>query len=143
MAKPKEGVATNGEQMHYSEGAMVQKDGNYLLIDRAVPPLGFAGVAGHVDENEDPEQSLLREVEEEVGLKITDRKLLFEEELDWNWCSKGVDIHYWYLFGCTVIGELKRSERETKSAGWYTPEEIKGLTLEPVWDYWFKKMKII
>jgi 8-oxo-dGTP pyrophosphatase MutT (NUDIX family) len=143
MTNPKQGISKSGGPMHYSVGALICKDGRYLLIDRGVSPLGFAGVAGHIDEDEDPEESLLREVEEEVGLRVSNRRILFEEELDWNWCSKKVDIHYWYLFECEVEGNLKRNERETQSAGWYTPEEIKELTLEPAWDYWFKKLKII
>lgn len=133
----------SGERMHYSVGALIERDGKYLLIDRAVPPLGFAGVAGHVDEGEDAPQSLEREVKEESGLEINNYKLLFEEELDWNWCSKGVKSHYWYLFKCDVSGELERSKRETKSIGWYNGEEIKKLNLEPVWEYWFKKLNII
>lgn len=129
--------------MHYSVGAAIKKDGKYLLIDRANPPFGFAGVAGHIDEGEDKIQTLEREVKEESGLKVESYKLLFEQELDWNWCGKGANSHYWYLFDCKVSGELKRNYIETKSIRWYTPDEIKGLTLEPVWEYWFKKLKII
>ena len=143
MNIPKQDTAKNGQPIHYSVGALIREGEKYFLIDRAVPPLGFAGVAGHVDENESSEEALMREVEEESGFKIQNHKLLFEEELDWNWCSKGVNSHYWYLFDCQVSGELKRSERETKSVGWYNADEIKKLTLEPVWDYWFKKLKII
>ena len=65
------------------------------------------------------------------------------EELGWNWCSKGVGAHYWYLFECSVSGEMERNEQETKSAGWYRKDEIKTLKLEPVWEYWFKKLNII
>ncbi len=129
--------------MHFSVGALIEQEGKYLLIERAVPPLGFAGVAGHVDEGEDERQAVVREVKEEVGFEARDPKLLFEEELDWNWCSKGVTSHYWYFFHCPVSGDLARSMRETKSAGWYSKEEIKNLTLEPVWEYWFKKLDII
>jgi 8-oxo-dGTP pyrophosphatase MutT (NUDIX family) len=143
MAQPKEGRTKDGAPMHFSVGALIEQDGKYLLIERAVPPLGFAGIAGHVDEGEDERQAVVREVKEEVGFEVRDPKLLFEEELDWNWCSKGVTSHYWHLFHCPVSGDLARSMRETKSAGWYSKEEIKNLTLEPVWEYWFKKLDII
>ena len=129
--------------MHSSVGALIERDGKYLLIERAVPPLGFAGVAGHVDEGEDERQAVVREVKEEVGFDVRDPKLLFEEELDWNWCSKGATSHYWYFFHCPVSGDLARSMRETKSAGWYSKEEIKKMTLEPAWEYWFKKLEVI
>jgi 8-oxo-dGTP pyrophosphatase MutT (NUDIX family) len=143
MAIPKKGETRDGKPMHFSAGALILRDGKYLLIDRAVPPLGFAGVAGHIDEGEDEQQAVVREIREETGLEADSAKLLFEEELGWNWCSKGVGAHYWYLFECSVSGEMERNEQETKSAGWYRKDEIKTLKLEPVWEYWFKKLNII
>lgn len=143
MVKAKEGIAKNGKVLHYSVGALIYKKGKYLLIDRTIEPFGFASVAGHIDEGESPVEALVREVEEEINLKVENKKLLDEEELDWNWCSKGVEVHHWYIFECEVAGKVKRSKRETKSAGWYTRDEIKELKLEPSWEYWFKKLKII
>lgn len=143
MAEPKVGRSSKWEVMHYSVGAVIENDGKYLLIDRVKPPLGFAGVAGHIDEGEDEVTALLREVGEESGLTVVRHRLLFEEELDWNECSKGVRTHYWYLFECEVEGDLGQNVRETRFIGWYLPEEIRGLTLEPVWKYWFDKRGII
>ena len=139
----KQGKSKDGKPMHYSVGAVIKKDSKYLLIDRVKPPLGFAGLAGHIDEGENEVEALKREVEEESGLKIDNHKILFKEELDWNWCSKEVDVHYWYLFECNVSGVIKRNYVETKSIGWHTVDEIRKLKLEPVWNYWFKKLKII
>ena len=143
MSNPKRGKSKNGKLMHYSVGALVRKNNKYLLIDRVKPPLGFAGLAGHIDKGEDEIQAIRREVEEESGLKIDDYKILFEEELDWNVCSGGVGVHYWYLFKCNVSGEVKQNYIETKSIGWYSIDKIKKLKLEPVWEYWLKKLKII
>jgi 8-oxo-dGTP pyrophosphatase MutT (NUDIX family) len=142
MPTPKKFIR-DGKVFHFSVGAVVKLDGKYLLIDRAIAPFGFAGVAGHVDDGETAEQTLVREVEEEVGLKITAQKLIFEEFVDWNWCAKGITGHFWYLFDCEVSGEIKHNFRETKSVGWYSQDEIKKLKLEPVWNYWFKKLGII
>ena len=143
MSKPKQDKNKDGKLMHYTVGALIKKDNKYLLIDRVNLPLGFAGIAGHIDEGENEIQALKREIEEEGGLKVNDQKLLFEEKLDWNWCNKGIGIHYWYLFECDVSGEIKQNYIETKSIGWYDVDEIKKLKLEPVWEYWFKKLKII
>lgn len=129
--------------MHYSVGALIRGDATYLLIDRAILPYGFACPAGHIDEGENAEEALAREVKEEVDLMTHDARLLFEEELDWNWCNKGVRNHYWYVFVCEVTGEVKSNNQEAKSAKWYTVEEIKKLALEPVWEYWFKKLKVL
>ncbi len=143
MGAPKTGVSRSGKQMHYSSGAVIKREGKYLLIDRAVEPFGFAGPAGHVDKGETEEDALKREVEEEVGLRILKHRKLYEEELDWNWCSKGVNVHHWRVYECEVEGDIRRSLRETRSAGWYTPGEIKRIKLEPVWEYWFRKMGLI
>ena len=143
MAVPKEAKSKNNQPMHFSVGALIQKDDKYLLVDRVVPPLGFAGLAGHVDEGEEQLVAIKREVEEESGLKVKECQLLFEEELDWNWCARGFNVHFWFLYTCQVSGKIRWNKRESKSIGWYAPEEIKKLNLEPVWGYWFKKLKII
>lgn len=143
MALPKEGIAKDGRKLHYSVGAVIVENGRYLLIDRRSPPFGFAGVAGHIDEGETSEEALKREIKEESGLDVFDKKMLFEEEIPWNWCSKGVGVHHWYLFGCDVAGTIKKNIEETKSIGWFTLEQIKELKLEPVWEYWFKKLHLI
>ena len=126
--------------MHYSVGALIENDGKYLLIDRAKPPFGFAGVAGHIDTGENELEALMREVKEESGLEVKSYELLFEEELDWNECRHGVKVHYWRLFRCVVVGELVRNLQETKSIKWYSLEQIRNLPLEPVWKYWFDKI---
>ncbi|MFH0892723.1 MAG: NUDIX domain-containing protein [Candidatus Falkowbacteria bacterium] len=141
--KPKSGTSSDGRPMHYSVGAVIVKDGKYLLIDRAREPFGFAGVAGHVDEGEVPELAMEREVREESGFTVVDFEYLYEEEVPWNYCGAGVKCHYWYLFICEVEGEERKEDEEAKSMGWYTPEEMEKLTLEPVWKYWFEKMGIL
>lgn len=142
MSDPKIGEH-NGATIHYSVGAVIRKDGKYLLIDRGVPPPGFAGVAGHIDEGENADDAVAREVEEETGLHVEKAELACEEFLEWNWCSKGVTGHYWYVYTCTVSGDIARDERETKSAGWYSAEEIKALPMERAWEYWFQKLNVI
>ena len=143
MPEPKKATSAKGEPMHYSVGAIIKSEDKYFLMDRAIEPFGFASPAGHIDEGETPEKAMIREVFEEVGLKVTSSKLIAEEELDWNYCSKNVNTHYWYVYECEAEGNPTRNEREAKSIGWYTKEEIKNLLLEPVWAYWFYKFKII
>lgn len=142
MPRPKE-IVVNDKIFHVSVGALIESDEKYLLIERAIPPRGFAGVAGHVDEGETPGESLLREVQEEVGLRLKKYELLLEEAVHWNWCNAGVTGHYWYLYRALSEGEIKRNDREVSSVQWYTKEEINKLNLEPVWAYWFKKLKVL
>jgi 8-oxo-dGTP pyrophosphatase MutT (NUDIX family) len=143
MGNPKLGVSKKHEPMHYSVGALIKKNNKYLLIDRAKFPPGFAGIAGHIDEGENEYEALEREVKEESGLKLESSSLLFEKELDWNECRRGIKTHYWFLFECTVSGKIERNYAETNAIGWYTVDELKKLKLEPVWEYWFKELKII
>lgn len=143
MVAPKESITKNNTPLHFSVGALIKRDGKYLLIDRTKLPLGYAGIAGHIDEGENPIDALRREIDEESGLKVANANLLFEEELDWNYCSRGINSHYWYLFDCEVVGEIKVKSSEAKSMRWYNTQEIKNLNLEPVWKYWFEKLNII
>ena len=129
--------------MHYSVGALITQNGKYLMIDRTSPPLGFACIAGHIDDGEEEVQALKREIKEESGLTVRDLKLLFKEKIDWNWCKRGIKVHYWSLFNCKVSGKIKQNKEESKSINWYTKKQIQKLKLEPVWEYWFRKLNII
>ena len=138
MAEAKKGFSKDGRLMHYSVGAIIKKDKKYLLIDRATEPFGFAGIAGHVDVGENPEQALVREVKEESGLTVVRYALITERLFDRNKCSNGVNVHYWYLYMCGVTGDLEWNKREAKSIGYHTLEQMRELKLELVWKYWFK-----
>jgi len=142
MIKHKEGIASNGELLHYSAGAIIKRGGKYLLIDRVSPPYGFAGLAGHIDEGESGDDTITREVIEESGLKVLSYKLLFEEEILWNYC-RSAPSHKWRLYECEVEGEVIQNKEESKSIGWYSVDEMKNLNLEPIWKYWFEKLGII
>lgn len=147
MGKEEVGFATTGKLMHYSVGAIIKSKNKFLLIDRQKDPLGMAGIAGHVDMGEDEITALYREVKEETGLDVINSQLIWQEEVHNNTCSKGVDVHYWHLFLCEVVGDIIWNEAETKSIGWFTVDEIRHLykvnRLEPVWEYWFKKLRVI
>lgn len=141
--KPKQTLTRSGEQMHHTVGAVIAVDGKYLLIDRDMEPFGFAGLAGHIDEDESPEETLVRKVKEESGLALKNFALLYEEEVPWNRCRVGVSSHYWYLYHCEVEGVVQNNAEASKSIGWYTGAEMKKLVMEPVWKYWFEKLGIL
>src|SRR3989338_1709728 len=144
MSEKALGIASNGKQMHYSVGALIVKDGKYLLLDRRRKPYGFAGVAGHIEIGETPVEAIERKVKEESNLDSVTCQILFDEEVVWNECSYGDFAHYLYLFKINVDGtDFKLNEDEGKEMGWFTKEYIKRLNLEPVWRYWFEKLGII
>lgn len=130
--------------MHISVGVVIKdRSDKILMIDRAAYPYGWACPAGHVDEDETPEQAAARESREEVNIEIKKLKLLHEEYVDWNECVKGIKGHYWYIYkAINWTGQEKRSQQETKNIGWFSAADAKKLKLEPVWEYWFQKLKI-
>ncbi|MDD5527743.1 MAG: NUDIX hydrolase [Patescibacteria group bacterium] len=128
--------------MHQSAGAIIKdKEGRVLLIERKFAPFGWAGPAGHIDEGEDPERAMKREMREEVGLQVEKSQLLFHEMLAWNKCSRGVLGHDWYLYEVLEwSGEIKREKSEVKNIRWVELDKIKDLPLEEAYQYWFKKL---
>jgi len=147
MIKLKEGLSKSGERMHYSVGGLINIDGKYLLIDRIYKPLGFACPAGHIDLGEIPEESFLREIKEETGLKINKFRLLFEEETNAT-CGLGANHHYYYVYECQDIsGKIIFDISEAKSIGLYSEKEIQHFAhqkrMEPIWEYWFRKKGVI
>ncbi len=149
---------------HKSVGMLVWRDNKILLIERKKPPFGFAPPAGHIDGDDFFEESAKRELEEEVGLKTKDFKLLIEGRKN-NPCRRENGTwHYWKIFEIEATGDIKRSEDETKQAGFYSKSDLLLLSIktekylsgdiqqgdwenspgiEPVWYEWFKKLNII
>ena len=134
-----------------SVGGICEDNGKILMIFRRYEPYGWACPAGHVEEGEHVEDALIKEFDEEVGLKVVGMEQLAKEEVPWNNCyqSEGAG-HRWGVFKAFCLGELKVGEEETvtdpktgKSWGWFTREEIGDLELEPVWRYWFEKLGYI
>ena len=86
---------------------------------------------------------MIREVREETNISIKKYKLIAAEFVDWNECSRGVRGHDWSLFEAIEWEGEAVSNSESKNMKWVGVDEIKGLELEPVWKYWFEKLKII
>lgn len=129
--------------LHYSVGAVIQREDRYLLIERRHGTPGFAGVAGHQEFGESPENAIIREVREETGLIVVDAQLLWAEEVGDDVCRHGVSTHYWQVFSCQVVGTPVPNVDEMNSLGWFNLGEIAHLQLEPVWRRWFVRLGVI
>lgn len=147
-----------------SVGMLIWNDGKLLLIERKLFPFGFAPPAGHVDSHGSWDQAVRDEVNEEVGLIPKEIKLIAEGKKD-NPCRRqGGSWHYWKIYEVRTEGELRRSEVETKQAGWYEKDRIAVLAkrtekylahelsdeeweespgIEPVWYQWFKELGVL
>lgn len=129
--------------MHSSVGAIIKQNNKILMLDRLNIPLGWACPAGHIEDGETPEQTIVREIKEETNLAAVNYKLIIHEAVDFGTCRRGFTGHDWYVY--EIIdwqGEVKLSY-EHKAMGWKTIKEIKQLQLEEIWQYFFKKLNII
>lgn len=131
--------------MHRSGGVIVKNEqGEILLVDRALPPLGWACPAGHIKDDESFGKGSKREVREEVGLKIKKMSLVGEEFLDWNECVMGVKGHDWKVFEAVKwSGEVEIDKKEIKQFKWVKKEDLDKMDLEEAWGYWFYKLGYI
>ena len=143
-AEPKVGINGDGRTMHYSVGAVIKRGEKYLLLDRLKVPLGWAGIAGHVDEGEEALDALLREVPEECGLQVVGTPVLLLATEAENTCSRGIPLHAWQVFQVEIEeGEPRIEDGKAKGQGWFTAAEIQGLELEPIWEIWFTLLGVI
>lgn len=124
---------------------LVRRDEKLLLIERKNWPPGFAAPAGHVDGDATFEDAARRELKEEVGLDATSLELIYDGRRE-NPCRREDGTwHHWKIYRVEATGEMHRSEEETKQAGWYTVEEMRGMfeKIEPLWQELFKELKVL
>ncbi len=103
---------------------IVERDGKYLVIQRSefVPaPLLYSFPGGGIEPGETPQQALIREFTEELGVPCTPRRRILESLSAW-----GAHIAWW-LADMTdeQIAAINPSEREVAQVLWLTPDEIK------------------
>lgn len=123
-------IETDSGIKHLSVGALIKKDGTFLLLKRRNWPYGYGLPSGHVEYQETPEEALDREVLEETALEVKTKKLIFQGEIAEK-CRYGADIHIWYLYECTVAGGVPVTNSEGQTLNWFTLEEALTLDLVP------------
>jgi len=108
---------------------MVNKEGKFLLqhrsehIERWPGYWGFFG--GGIEEGETPEEGLRREIQEELGYKTEEHKLIIEQDF--------VGTSHWgkrYIY----VGEYDDSQElvlcsESQDHGWFNLEELEKLKM--------------
>ncbi len=90
---------------HFVVGAIVKKKDKILLLNQMNYPFGLTIPSGHIEFDESVEKALVREVMEETGLKIINKKHLVSHEII-DHCKNGGDIHEWNLFECSCKGKV-------------------------------------
>lgn len=114
---------------HRCVGALIRNlDDDVLLFQRGTKPAGYAGPAGHCDDGDPSEASLIKEVSEEVGLEVADLALI-AHYWDHNPCRRtfeGEPGHSWWFYDVSVLGEIKTNDREVVpgSCRYYSQSEL-------------------
>lgn len=128
--------------MHRSVTAIIKKDGKILMIDRANFPFGWACPSGHVEDGEDPEKAMVREVKEEVNIDAKKYNLIHHEFIEWNECKRGARGHDFFVYEILDWDGKAEINFESKGMKWISEDETKNIKLEPVWDYFLKKLDL-
>lgn len=108
-------------------GCIIVKDGKVLLIKQVSGHWGFP--KGHVEHDEEEEQTALREVKEETNLdvKIDSNKRYVEKYIT----DKGIDKEVVLFVAEPINEEIKMQEEEVSKIKWMSFEEaINQITFE-------------
>lgn len=112
--------------------AFIKKDNKILLTSDRDRPNRWELPGGRISKGQQPKETLKRELEEELGIKLNEARLL--DAFTWtpDKYSKG-DPHSYYL---TLVYEVDLQDQEIKpgfeigEAKWFSPHEIKELMIE-------------
>lgn len=125
-------------QPHTARAVITNPQGQILLIERHnAGKHYFVLPGGHIDQNETPEQAVVREVREETGLSVTIQKLLRTE-------TDGLG-NTQHIYSCNYNGgkpmlhphsieaQVMQQGRQSWRPGWFSPNALAGQTVYPDW----------
>src|SRR6267143_243165 len=99
--------------------AIVSDDAGRVLLlhHRFRPGSGWGIPGGFIEQGEQPEEALRRELREEVGLEIQELKLFTTRAFR---KPKQIEI----VFLCRALGQTDQLSFEIKRAAWFYPHEL-------------------
>lgn len=131
---------------HFTASAVIINEKKVLLVyHKKLDTWLYPG--GHVEENENPDETVVREVMEETGLSV---EIIGEK--DENLADKFADVsvlHHPYALLCELVGDhyhndmvylcrikgddaqTKHDMRESRAIGFFSLEELDGIKLFP------------
>lgn len=119
----------SGLVKHVSVIVLIKKRDKILLINRRHFPFGFCFPSGHVRYGETPVRALERELLEETGLSVKNKKLIFHDTIP-DKCKFGADLHELYLYECKTTGDLVLNH-EGNDFIWADIKKLEGLNIIP------------
>ncbi|MFA6423603.1 MAG: ATP-binding protein [Patescibacteria group bacterium] len=120
-------IKENGLIKHVTVAAFIKQNNKYLFLNRIKYPFGVCFPTGHLHYNETLDAALKRKLHEETGFDLKSKQLIFHETI-FDSCKNGGELHEWYLFDCSVIGEPIIPELDSKFI-WVKKEDISSLDL--------------
>lgn len=117
---------------HISVAGLIINDDKVLLTNRRTYPFGLELPVGHLEHNETLEETVQREVYEEIGLKVEAVTLLAQLEQPVSYCRYGSDIEDWVVFSVdSKVGQGFVSNNEVESIVWLPLNGLEHADLTP------------
>ena len=133
---------TNQNLVHEGAGVLIQNSADKILLFlRTKYPFQWTIPGGHMSPGENPQQAAVREIEEEVGIKLPSPRLIFEGTIIGDECMGGVDIHKWHLYHSLAIDAEVNLNDEGCKFGWFDFSELPDNLTYPV-RYLFSQPKV-
>ncbi|AJD40661.1 NUDIX domain-containing protein [Rhizobium sp. SEMIA 4085] len=114
-----------------ASSAILERDGRFLLVLRSKPPSAdmYAFPGGRAEDGEAPDQTALREFEEETGIRAYSPQLFAIYDLTAHAADGSVSSHF-LLSVFTVEADADAvavAADDAAALGWYTVEQIRRL----------------
>ncbi|PKA40504.1 NUDIX hydrolase [Rhizobium sullae] len=114
-----------------ASSAILERDGRFLLVLRRNPPSAdmYAFPGGRAENSETPDQTALREFEEETGIRAYNPQLFAAYDLKAHAADGSVSSHFLLsVFTVEADGKaIAEASDDAAALGWYTVEEIRRL----------------
>lgn len=114
-----------------ASSAILIRNGRILLIRRKNPPSFdmYAFPGGRAEPGETPDQTALREFEEETGIRAHSPHEFAFYDLQAE--NPGRHFHLTVFLVEASPDEIAEARDDAADAGWFTPDEIRGLNTPP------------
>ena len=114
-----------------ASSAILERDGKYLLVLRRNPPSAdmYAFPGGRAEEGETPDETALREFQEETGIAARNPELFSVYDLKTHAPDGSVTSHF-FLSVFTVEADadaVAEAADDAADLGWYSVDEIRRM----------------